>query len=79
MNNAAILLCDDCISYGVPLSDPHILLSHYGKLGSDSSPLNASGETSFAPQTLLGRVKPVCANAQGGCAAGRQQSGNPYR
>ena len=54
-----LILYDDHISYDLSPLDPHILISHCRKLGSDSSPLNASGETSYAPQTLLGRVKPV--------------------
>ena len=55
----------DLLNYVASLSDPVSSIPHYRKLGSDSSPLNISGEILFALRTLLGRLIPTWANAQG--------------
>ena len=62
LNSIIWSLC--CIPVGF-----HIFPSYCQKLGSDSSPLNISGETSSTLQMLVGRVKPIWAGAQGDCTS----------
>ena len=55
----------DLLNYAASLSDLVSSIPHYQKIGSDSSPLNISGETLSTLRMLLGRLILAWVSAQG--------------